>query len=386
MEDNNKKEEVNLQNQQIHRQYIDDDEIDLGELFRTLWKNKHIIIISTIIFFVIGLLYTYKFVPKYEVNYFINNGISGYNDKDQPIPTFNSEELNKWLETGKSYEILKEKYKKTPGVKVELPKNTNFIELKTFSNDTQEAINYLKDTTILIKESQDFDYKLENSKQAFELKIKEIENQILSKQIELDNFPNRIKEIDNDINKQEETIKVIQDKITEKKETLIKYRKIYDLNIQERKNIENNLTNSINSASSLSYLLYSNLLQYNLTQNATLTDAINNYENTIKDYELQKSETQKQINNLEIKKEELNTKLKANLKIQLDNLKNRLKLDKDKENSLTLYKQIKNKDYRSEFNKKVIITLLLTIFVGGFFGIVLIFIRNFFSALNNKID
>ncbi|MCK9225387.1 MAG: hypothetical protein M0Q02_09965, partial [Candidatus Muirbacterium halophilum] len=199
-------------------------------------------------------------------------------------------------------------------------------------------------------------------------------------------FPNRIKEIDNNINKQEETIKVKQDKITEKKETLIKYRKIYDLNIQERKNIENNLTNSINSASSLSYLLYSNLLQYNLTQNATLTDAINNYENTIKDYELQKSETQKQINNLEIKKEELNTKLKANLKIQLDNLKNRLKLDKDKENSLTLYKQIKNKDYRSEFNKKVIITLLLTIFVGGFFGIVLIFIRNFFSALNNKID
>jgi LPS O-antigen subunit length determinant protein (WzzB/FepE family) len=383
--DNNKNDNIQITNTPPPHHYIEDDEIDLGELFRTLWQNKHIIIISTIIFFVLGFIYTYKFVPKYEISYFINNGISGYNGNN-PIPTFNSEELNKWLETGKSYETLKEKYKKTPGVKVELPKNTNFIELKTFSNDTQEAVNYLKDTTILIKQSQDFDYKLENSKQDYELKIKGIENQILSKQIELDNFPNRLKEIDNEIEKQQETIKVIQDKITEKKETLIKYRKIYDLNIKERKDIENNLTNSINSASSLSYLLYSNLLQYNLTQNATLTNTINQYENTIKDYELNKSETQKQINNLQIKKEELESKTKANIKIELDNLENRLKLDKEKESSLTLYKQIKNKDYRSEFNKKVIITLLLTIFAGGFFGIILIFIRNFFSAINNKID
>ena len=262
-------------------------------------------------------------------------------------------------------------------MKVELLKNTNFIELKTFSNDTQEAINYLKDTTAFIKESQDFDYKLENAKQAFQLKIKEIENQILSKQIDLDNFPNRLKEIDNDISKQEETIKVIEDKINEKKETLKKYRKIYDLNTKERKDIENNLTSSINSASSLSYLLYSNLLQYNLTQNANLTDSVNEYENKIKEYELNKSETQKQISNLEIKKEELETKVKGNLKIELDNLKNTLKLNKEKSGSLTLYKNIKNKNFTTEFNKKFKMFLLVSIFMGVFLGVIIIFLMKF---------
>jgi capsular polysaccharide biosynthesis protein len=63
-----------LQNQQINTQYIQEDEIDLRELFHTIMKRKKFIIIFTSIVTILALIWAFTRTPIYEAKAIVKIG------------------------------------------------------------------------------------------------------------------------------------------------------------------------------------------------------------------------------------------------------------------------------------------------------------------------
>ena len=53
------------------QRYIEEDEIDLRELFKTIWKNKKFIIIFTTIVTIFAIIYALVKTPIYEAKVII---------------------------------------------------------------------------------------------------------------------------------------------------------------------------------------------------------------------------------------------------------------------------------------------------------------------------
>jgi LPS O-antigen subunit length determinant protein (WzzB/FepE family) len=116
-----------LQNNE-NTKYIEEDEIDLKELFKTIWDRKVFIVSFTFIVTAISIVYVLlkNPVPIYQGNLMIEIG-EGYNK-------------NTNLEYFDDVNNLKDIIKKEFGVSVNIPKSTNKLLSIEVSNKNKEKI------------------------------------------------------------------------------------------------------------------------------------------------------------------------------------------------------------------------------------------------------
>lgn len=186
---------------------IKNDEIDLVELFKTLWSYKIIIFLVTFLFVILGAVYVFVIAtPKYEISATFENGYYkvsinennkvSINDKISIINTLNV----KWIDGLKNQSNLDFKFdsikdiEKSNNFKIVILANSNEIGISKMKevlksleiNDQKNIDNYVKNIKQQIEILKNQNLNLESNKKNFEIRIddlkqivKKIDNQLM---------------------------------------------------------------------------------------------------------------------------------------------------------------------------------------------------------------
>ncbi len=172
---------------------IQEDEIDLKELFKTLWDNKKFITIFTSLVTLASVLYVLAVTPMYEVRALVE--IGNYKlDNNNTVVLDNAPQLEKKLSTI-FIDMLKSSTDKEYTISaITVPKGmTNFLEIKSEAKSNDEAIKGIDKVLAFIQDEHQKTLDDVKQKREFELHnidlqiadIKEKKVNLLDKKIEL---------------------------------------------------------------------------------------------------------------------------------------------------------------------------------------------------------
>ncbi|MCT7612972.1 Wzz/FepE/Etk N-terminal domain-containing protein [Aliarcobacter butzleri] len=218
-----------------NQKYLQDDEIDLKELFKTIWSYKKFILIFTFIVTVLSIIYVSLKTPVYEVTALVEVG-SYKTESGQDIIIDNADNLSKKLTTifidlrknveNKDFEITK--IVTVKGMK-------NFIEISSEASSNTQAIEGLNEVIEHIK--SEHTKLLDDVKEKNEFQLKNIS--LLIKNIEDDQLVN----IEKKIELYNQNIVSLEQQMTSVTETLKNINKldpsISALKLMEKRDISN---------------------------------------------------------------------------------------------------------------------------------------------------
>ena len=332
----------NLNNQP---QCYEEDEIDLKELFKTLLKNKKLIIITTFIITFLALIYVYVKTPIYEVKANIQLGyMQDEKNKKTLVDTPASV-----VQTLKVIYNVDDKPKVKKFVSEISSIDTNkkvkdFIKITANGISNDEALKKLKEAVGYLQKR--YEPKIEQYKTNQQAKIENLNLQLQKiNKVTIPELQRKIEKVKTQtVPKIDEKIKLLQEQDIKKLQQQIKLLKTIDLaKIDEKINFYE--TSMIPSLKQKISLYETKLTEYNaaikelyrskskIKDSAMLTilsvqmvnyqNLILNVENNIKDLKVKidkiNSET---IPDLKDKKEKISTVTIKNLELQIDNIKN----------------------------------------------------------------
>ncbi|WP_323658099.1 Wzz/FepE/Etk N-terminal domain-containing protein [Aliarcobacter butzleri] len=218
-----------------NQKYLQDDEIDLKELFKTIWSYKEFILIFTFIVTVLSIIYVSLKTPVYEVTALVEVG-SYKTESGQDIIIDNADNLSKKLTTifidlrknveNKDFEITKI---------VTVKDMKNFIEISSEASSNTQAIEGLNEVIEHIK--SEHTKLLDDVKEKNEFQLKNIS--LLIKNIEDDQLVN----IEKKIELYNQNIVSLEQQMTSVTETLKNINKldpsISALKLMEKRDISN---------------------------------------------------------------------------------------------------------------------------------------------------
>jgi len=307
--------------------YIEEDEIDLRELFLTLWKKKVFIVGFTLIITILGVIYSYTKTPIYEAKALVEIGSYKLNNNNTELID-NASQLSKRLNVLYIDMLKNQKDRISEIDSISVPKKqNNFLEIQSSGISNQEAIKEINKVIEFIKSNHI--KTMDDIKQRRELEIKNIDSKI-----------SKIKNKD---------IKLLNDKININERNLKNYK-------SELKKINSNISEIENNNPSLTAL--------RLMEKRDLTSYIIDLEIQILDMINKKDELEiTTINQLEEEKNLLASML----------LPHNYKMTE-------VIGQIITNDYPTKPKKKLIIAVS---FVTGFIlSIFLVFFLNFIKSMS----
>ncbi|MFA5478700.1 MAG: Wzz/FepE/Etk N-terminal domain-containing protein [Candidatus Muiribacteriota bacterium] len=364
--------------------YIEEDEIDLRELVLTILKNKKILISCVLIFGMLGVIYSFLRVPKFEVNYYVKNGISGYNDANIPQPGINITELTEWI-NGRLYlnnPVIND-YNKKYRVSTANPKGTDLLKFSAFATDTDEAVLFIKDVINIINKSPLFLERIELGKKILDVKIQNVMSNIELQEISLQDIENRLKTFDNELEALEKVKEVNLKSVKEKTEALNYYISLLSTNETLKKEIDNLKLKNVQTDNSMTYLMYSNMVQQNLNQNVELKRKISEFQEEIRVTNTDIINSDKRKSEIQIEKHRTVTNRLKEISIKIDNLKEEKEKLSIQRHGIRLMSTLEN-NLTVINNKKVLIYPLGAIIAGFFAGLVLIFLVEFNKSLKGE--
>ena len=198
--------------------YLEEDEIDLWELWQTVKKRKYIILITTLIIFAIALLYAFTRKPVYEAKATIQIGKQLIKSNDGTL-------YEKYFDDAKSLKHMLDVEYDTAGKyrnknqtsyidSIDIPRKTGgFLTITADAPSNKEAIKILKKPIdeIIAKHKAYFD-------SIIEIKRHEIDK--LSKQLnsiknnEIPATKKKIKELKSDISKKEKMLANMKNRVS----------------------------------------------------------------------------------------------------------------------------------------------------------------------------
>lgn len=193
-----------------NQKYLQDDEIDLKELFKTIWSYKKFILVFTFIVTILSILYVSSKTPIYQVTALVELG-SYKTESNEDVIIDNADNLSKKLNTifidlrknveNKNFEITK------IGTAKEIK---NFIEISSEASSNTQAIEGLNEVIEHIK--SEHSKLLDDVKEKNEFQLKNISLSI--KNIEEDKLVNIEKKIElyqqNILNLEEQMVSVTE--------------------------------------------------------------------------------------------------------------------------------------------------------------------------------
>ena len=357
--------------------YIQEDEIDLRELFKIIAKNKKFIFVFTTVITLLSVIYAYTKTPIYEVKSNVQIGFTGEDLIAEPTSlvkilniVFNVED-----KINKKEKFVSEVSKISTNKKLK-----NFIEIKTQAISNEEALKKNKEVVKYIQDKyQDKidQYILNNNNKIKDLniQIEKLEN------LEIKNIKRDIEKIKNQqIKKIDEQIKFLKDIKLKSIEDKIKFHndklKEYTKSINKIFKVKENSNATSTVIASMQIVNYQNLIL--------------NSQNKIEDLKIEKEKILTQIiPDLYRKKDNIKNdtlrKLQYKLDVELPNKKVALieKINKLKYNNSELNIQNSKvigdyiiKDYPIKPNKKLII--IVSFITGLILSIFLVFLIEFF--------
>lgn len=331
-----------------NQKYLQEDEIDLKELFKTIWSYKKFILIFTFIVTVLSIIYVSLKTPIYQVKSVIKIGSIA----DVPLEDSNILEKNIRVIFGLDNNSFSIKEDEGIVTGINIIKNaTSLLEVTTEAFTNEKAI--LKQHEVLEYLQDEYKYKIDEFIFKTNLNIKNLEGQI--------KYINEVKKVQKEENidfLNRVDLVLIENKLNFNKEKLSQY--------------QENINNILKKRSS------------NDTQNMLSAMEILNYQSLILNLQNQIENLNKEKQNILVDKiPNIKRELEYNIKNELEDILNRIELEK-----LKLTNKIAK---NSEFVGSILVNehpikpkkslIVVVSFVTGF--ILSIFLVFFIQFVNN---
>ena len=304
------------------REYIQEDEIDLRELFKTIWEKKLFLILFTSLVTFSAIIFAYNKTPIYEVKSYIELGF--IDNKIIEEPSILEQKLK--VVFGIDNNMINNNLKEGIITSISLTKNIkNFLEIKTEAISNEIAIAKNKEVLAYIQNL--YNPTIENSKSL-------INNEILNIEREINFYEN-------------EKMNMLNESILLNNTNLDKYtkeiRELYKSNTSDK------------------------------TSSMIASVQIINYQNLILNL-------QNQINSIEIEKQQIIKNILPKMKASLDEIK--FKLSEQNISNTRLVGDYIVNEYPTKPKKTLIIVVL---FVTGFIlSIFIIFFMQFVNNFRKE--
>ncbi|WP_151943791.1 Wzz/FepE/Etk N-terminal domain-containing protein [Aliarcobacter butzleri] len=331
-----------------NQKYLQEDEIDLKELFKTIWSYKKFILIFTFIVTVLSIIYVSLKTPIYQVKSVIKIGSIA------DIPLENSNILEKNIRVIFGLDNNSFSIKEDEGIvtDINIIKNaTSLLEVTTEAFTNEKAI--LKQYEVLEYLQDEYKYKIDEFIFKTNLNIKNLEGQI--------KYINEVKKVQKEENidfLNRVDLVLIENKLNFNREKLSQY--------------QENINNILKKRSS------------NDTQNMLSAMEILNYQSLILNLQNQIENLNKEKQNILVDKiPNIKRELEYNIKNELEDILNRIELEKLKlTNKIAKNSEVVGSILVNEHPIKPKKSLIVVVsFVTGF--ILSIFLVFFIQFVNN---
>jgi len=289
-----------------------EDEIELMDLLKVIWKWKYLILIGTLICAVGAALISLQMTKIYRVDMSISPGILRINEDGKNIYIDSLENIRTLIEAGTFDQAILNGLNmpkgltkpETLGLEVKAPKGLNALEVSYETPNPQIGLQVLADLDSQLREK--YLPIVRYHKKTFGMKQEQKAN-------ELENLNNRISDTKAQIETEKEKIRNFKERQHHVEQEIDRISKNTDILIAERNSF---LSSKESEKNVLAALLYSNTIQQNIglldnlrtTANYVQSNIyetqlkIEQFRNAIKDLESKKKYIQEEINDLEYKK------------------------------------------------------------------------------------
>ena len=328
-----------------------EDEIELIDILRVIWKWKFFILSGTVLCVLIAAIISFNMSKVYSIDMVLRPGILNVGDQGKNTYIDSPQNIKALIDSGTfnhnilTYlnEIKMENIPKKLEFKVNILKDSDTIKVIYETDDIKQGLviqNHL--IKILLETYREL---VQYFKNEYEMKLDTLKSELDYNKVTIQSYKRNIKNIEKRIDELTSEIKLIKNNtnnlIAERDELLSKNQK------------ENNI---------LSALLYSNTIQQNL-------ELSNNYQNEVNDYKLKKEQ---ELNKIDKSENEI-------IKM-LNDMKN-LQFKKGNIQNIQIIQPAKSSRYPEK--PKTIINVALALVTGFLFFLFLSFFLEYLSRHKN---
>jgi capsular polysaccharide biosynthesis protein len=334
-----------------HR-YYPEDEIELIDILRVIWKWKYFILIGTTICGVLAAIISLRMEKIYSIAMVLRPGILSIEEGGKNVFIDSPQNIKAIIESGAFDNDILDYLKNNNGdnipkrlrFKVAIPKQSNAIKVKYETSDINQGIDLQNRLSELLSES--YNKIVEYYKNEIDMELNFLKSEIESQKNTIQSYIRNVKNLEKRINELTSEIETIK---SNSNHLIMERNKLLSKN-SKKDNI-------------LSALLYTNTIQQNL-------ELSNNYQNELNEYKLKKEE---ELQKIEESEKEIAKKLNEikNVQFKKNNIQN-----------IQILQPPTNKPFpiKSKTKRNVILSSALGLFVLVFLSFCLEYIRKH----NNK--
>ena len=286
-----------------HKVEYFEDEIELIDILRVIWKWKYLIIAGTVAFGLIATIISFNMTKIYSIDMVLRPGILNFGEQGKNIYIDSPDNIKALIDSGTfnndilNYlnEIKMENIPKKLKIKITIPKNSDTIKVEYETDDIKQGMVIQNRLSKLILDT--YSTKVKYFKNEYDMKLNSLKSEVESIKKTIPSYKRNVKNIEKRIDELTSEFESIKNNTT----NLIK----------ERNKL---LSNSPKENNVLSALLYSNTIQQNL-------ELSNNYQNELNEYKLKKEE---ELQEIEKSENEIAKKLNEieNFQFKKENIQN----------------------------------------------------------------
>jgi len=283
-----------------------EDEIELIDIVRVIWKWKYFILTGTIVCALIAAVICYNMTKVYSISMVLRPGISKLGDNGNDVYIDSLKNIKSLIDSGifnkdilnYLHDTSKEKVPKKLIFKVTIPEKSNTLSVKYDTANTNQGLVIQDRLVKLLLEK--YSKRVQYFRYEYDLKLNLLKNETTTYEAAIRSHKRNIKNVEKRIDELAHEIELAKTNTV-------------DL-VGERRKL---LSKSLNENNIISTLVYTNTIQQNLQLLNNYQNEINNYKQKIED-ELQDIEQLKnKIADNSIEKNSLQTKINSIENIKL---------------------------------------------------------------------
>ncbi len=375
--------------------YYPEDEIDLAQLVGVIWRRRWAIVAVTAVCFAVALAYCLIAPKQYLISGQVAPGITGYSQDGAVQRSLTPKGIQEWFDKDAYLSALSAKLPSDQLKKIDIsastPRGSNVVTLRLYWPDPTKGVEILGSVieSLSGSSSSRLSKSLRVSRRMLDQAIKGRQNALARVELERKRLERSIELEKNRLGLIRQGIRALEDKIAQTNWL------IRDIN-GEIKTINSNTRDLIRlrdalatdrKADKLSILMYSNIIQQNLSYAIDLRKEVSSLQDRVYDLELAKKGKEVELAKEQTKIKDMQQKLTKDLPLRKAAIETDIKTLMAKKESLAPVEVVQPPFSSLEPKRpKVKMILALSLVMGIFIGFMGAFLVDFWETNRDKIS
>jgi len=374
--------------------YYYEDEIDLADLAGVLWRRRWLMLGIIICFVCTAVAYCFITTPLYEIFAQLRPGITGFDDKGNPVQDWTPKDIESWFAQGGYSESLSGQMgdnASVPVIKAVSNRQAKVVTVSLYWPDRKQGRQILASAIDALTSTGGSS----GIQEQLVVSRRQIEQAIHKTESELEHIPIEHGRLDDQIVREKNRIQVIETELETIKKDRAQTREVIERNRAQIDTINQNTAKLMQlrqqmvtgESDKFALLMYSNIIQQNLTYVAGLEQRVAAMEKELNNYQVKEAEKSNEINSTQIEIKDLQVKREEELSIKEANLQKRMHTLKAKLDAL-LPVEVVQSPFSSQSpvkpDKKKIVVIAFAL--GCFMALVTAFLREFWVKNRERIS